>query len=98
MVTGELAGDGVKKDAVDAGTVHANQGGCIGRYNRAGILAAGDRGARILDRKIHVVPPSSTPIQLYIGTVGWTRISLYLVNRLTVPDPIPFMTRHRRQS
>ena len=55
-VTGELAGDTVKKDAVDARTVHAHQGGYIGRYNRAGILAAGDRGARILDRKIHVVP------------------------------------------
>ena len=56
IVTGELAGDGVKKDAVDSGTVHAHQGGRIGRYVRAGILAAGDRGARILDRKIHVVP------------------------------------------
>ena len=56
VVTGELAGDTVKKDTVDARTVHAHQGGCIGRYNRAGILAAGNRGARILDRKFHVVP------------------------------------------
>ena len=56
IVTGELAGDAVKKDTVDTRTVHAHQGGCIGRYIRAGILAAGDRGARILDRKFHVVP------------------------------------------
>ena len=56
IVTGELAGDGVKEDAVDTSAVHAHQGGCIGRYNRASILAAGDRGARILDRKFHVVP------------------------------------------
>ena len=70
VVTGELAGDGVKEDAVDAGAVHAHQGGRIGRYNRAGILATGDRGARILNRKIHTVFPSSMPIQLPVSTVG----------------------------
>ena len=61
IATGELAGDAVKKCAVDARTVHAHQGGRIGRYIRAGILAAGNRGARIFDRKIHVVILSSTP-------------------------------------
>ena len=61
IVTGELVGDAVKKCAVDARTVHAHQGGRIGRYIRAGILAAGNRGARIFDRKIHVVILSSTP-------------------------------------
>ena len=70
VVTGELAGDGVKKDAVDAGAVHAHQGRSIRRHIRAGIFATGDRGARILDRKIHTVFPSSMPIQLHVSTVG----------------------------
>ena len=70
VVTGELAGDDVKKDAVDAGAVHAHQGRSIRRHIRAGIFATGDRGARILDRKIHTVSPSSMPIQLHVSTVG----------------------------
>lgn len=97
IATGELAGDAVKKCAVDARTVHAHQGGRIGRYIRAGILAAGNRGARIFDRKIHVVPPSSMPIQLHVSTVGWTRIALCLVNRLTVPEPRLFMAQHHER-
>lgn len=34
-------------------------------------------------------------IQLHVSAVGWTRIALRLVNRLTVPDPHPFMTEFR---
>ena len=79
-----------KNDAVDTSAVHAHQGRSIRRHIRAGIFATGNRGARILDRKIHVVPPSSMLIQLHVSAVGWTRIALRLVNRLTVPDPILF--------
>lgn len=59
--TAELAGDAVKKDTVDAGTVHTYQGRCIGRHVRAGILATGNRRALILDCKIHVVPHRLVP-------------------------------------
>ena len=70
VVATELTSDAVEKCAVDTSAVHAHQGGRIGRYNRAGILATGDRGARILNRKIHTVFPSSMPIQLPVSTVG----------------------------
>ena len=96
IVTGELAGDGVKKDAVDAGTVHANQGGCVGRYNRAGILAAGDRSARILDRKIHTVFPSSTPPGRAGVRLGQMASFCVYMNASTVPSSHPFMTGFRK--
>ena len=61
VVAAELAGDTVKKDAIDAGSVHAYQSRRIGRHVRAGILATGNRGARILNRKIHVAPHRLVP-------------------------------------
>ena len=70
VVATELTCDAVEKCAVDTSAVHAHQGRSIRRHIRAGIFATGNRGARILDRKIHVVPPSSTPIQLRVSTAG----------------------------
>ena len=61
IAAGELAGDPVKKCAVDASAVHAHQGRRIRRHARLGKLATGNRGARILDRKIHVVPHRLAP-------------------------------------
>ena len=57
----ELAGDALKKCAIDAGTVHAYQGRRIRRHARLGKLATGNRSARILDRKIHVMPHRLVP-------------------------------------
>ena len=70
VVVTELTCNAVEKCAVDTSAVHAHQGRSIRRHIRAGIFATGNRGARILDRKIHVVPPSSTPIQLRVSTAG----------------------------
>ena len=70
VVAAELTSDTVEKCAIDTSAVHAHQGRSIRRHIRAGIFATGNRGARILDRKIHVVPPSSTPIQLRVSTAG----------------------------
>ena len=96
IVAGELAGDAVKKDTIDARTVHAHQGGCIGRYIRAGILAAGDRSARILDRKIHTVFPSSTPPGRAGIRLGQMASFCVYMNTFTVPGSHPFMTGFRK--
>ena len=97
VVAAELTSDTVEKCAVDTSAVHAHQGRSIRRHIRAGIFATGNRGAHILNRKIHVVPPSSMLIQLHVSAIGWTRIALRLVNRLTVPDPRLFMARHNER-
>ena len=96
IVTGELAGDTVKKDTVDAGAVHAHQGRSIRRHIRAGIFAAGNRGARILDHKIHTVFPSSTPPGRAGVRLGQMASFCAYMNAFTVPGSHPFMTGFRK--